>query len=437
MHGTGRVAVALAIAAAVAGACRNERQKRAGDAAPVEVVATPVIADAGVGGTSDEVEPNDAEDVANPLGAGATVHARIDPDSDADFYRIDIPGDGVLAVELATPEAMDLTLELFDQTGSMVAKSDRGAARMREGLPNVGVSTGKYYAVVRAKKLAPATTKSGKRRAPPVDAAVAHPVVTPYEITARLTAHVAASEREPDDDRGTANDVIPGDTVTGFIGWTADVDVWKLSVETLSASNALDIEVSAVENVALVLELVDGIGRTLATRKAPRGAPLIARGFVPVVPPGASPFHYLTIRGDRSNPDAGYQLRITAKPLGMDAEIEPNDAVDKAMPVPPDRTVVAGSWSSGDIDCYALSRDPAARSVDAMIETPTAVDLAGELFIDGTSAAKADHPGKGAAERVTAPVPAGAQPVLCVRGSDSAGEGSYEVKFQDGPAGPP
>ncbi|MGE0868245.1 MAG: hypothetical protein AB7P03_06780 [Kofleriaceae bacterium] len=429
------VASGLAIAAALAGGCHKDRQKRASDAAPVEVVTTPVIGDAGAGGTSDEVEPNDAEDVATALAPGSTVHARIDPETDADFYRIDVPGEGVLAVELTTPDGMDLALELFDQAQTLIAKSDRGAVRAREGLPNVGVSRGKYFAVVRAKKPPPATTKGGRKRKPPVDAAVAP--VAPYEITARLSSHVAGTEREPDDDRGTANDLIPGDAVGGFVGWTGDVDVWKLSVETLSSTNALDVEVSGVEHVALVLELVDGIGRTLATRKVPRGAPAIVRGIVPVVPAGAPPFHYLTIRGDRSNPETPYQLRVTAKPLALDAEVEPNDSVEKAMVVPADRTVVAGNWSAGDVDCFALPRDPAVRTVDATIETPAKIDLSAELWVDGTSVAKADRPSKGGSERVTAPVPAGAQPVLCVRAADGAGEGGYEVKFQDGPAGPP
>jgi hypothetical protein len=76
---------------------------------------------------------------------------------------------------------------------------------------------------------------------------------------------LANAEREPDDDRGAAIELILGDTVTGYLGWTGDADVWKLSVETLSDKNAIDVEVSAVEGLMLTVEIADGIGQPLTT----------------------------------------------------------------------------------------------------------------------------------------------------------------------------
>jgi hypothetical protein len=436
--------VGLAVAVAVfwgggAGCSGKGRQKRSGDAAPVEIVTGPSVSDGSVGGaaTSEEIEPNDGEDVATPLAPGATVRGKIDPDTDTDHYRIDVTQAGVLAIELTAPDGVDLTLEVEDPSGTVIARSDRGGVRVKEGVPNVGVTAGRYIATVRAKKIvAPVKKLPRGKKAPPPDAGV--PAVAPvYEITAKVVPVVGNVEHEPDDDRGTAIDLIVGDPATGYIGWTGDADVWKLSVETLSAKNAIDVEVSAIEGVALSVEIADGIGHPLVTRKAPRGAPLVLRGLVPVVPAGAPPFHYLTIRGDKSNPETPYQLRVTAKVPGTDAEVEPNDTVDKAMAIPAERTVVQATWSPGDVDCFAIAPDQAARTIDGTIETRTELDFSGELFVDGTSIAKGNRGGKGASERVSGTVPAGARAVICVRASDVAGEGGYELKISEGPAAGP
>src|SRR2546421_242192 len=78
---------------------------------------------------------------------------------------------------------------------------------------------------------APPRKRAAKRPAPEP----ARPVGGPYEITASLVAPAAGFEHEPDDDRGEANDLIVGDTGSGYIGWSGDADVWKISVEALSA----------------------------------------------------------------------------------------------------------------------------------------------------------------------------------------------------------
>jgi hypothetical protein len=435
-----RLLALLAVVTAVGGGCGNkDRQKRAEDAGSAVVVVTaPVLSDAGNSATTDEVEPNDTEDVATPLTLGGSVRGRIEPETDVDHYRIEITEAGALALELTAVEGVDLVLELEDAGGTLIARSDRGAARIKEGLPNAAVAPGRYLAVVKSKKVVVPVKKGARRKkGATVDAGVATGPAPVYEITAKLAAPVANAEREPNDDRGTAHDLIVGDTVTGFVGWAGDADVWKLSVEMLSEKNAIDVDISAVEGVVLSAEIADGIGQPLAVRKGPRGGPLALRGLVPAVPEGAPPFHYLTIRGDKSNHETAYQLRVAAKVPGPDAELEPNDALDKAMPVLADRTVVHATWTPGDVDCFVLAADPAVRTIEVTIDTPNEADLSVELLVDGKIIAKSEHVGKGAAERVTGPIPAGAQPVVRVRGTDASAEGAYDVQISEGPAAPP
>ncbi len=423
--------------ACVIPACGKSTQKRTDrDAAAVQVVTQPVIGDGGTGPATDEVEPNDGDDTATALALGATVRAKIEPETDVDTFKIAVTETGALAVEVSGIDGVDLILEIEDVGGTVLAKSDRGGARIKEGVPNLGVSPGTYRAVVKMKKAPPPKATKPKKGQKPIDAGIEVVPAPVYEISARMAPPAVNAEREPDDDRGTAQDLIVGDAVTGFIGWSGDADVWKLSVETLSEKNAIDIEVGAVEGVSLSIDVSDGIGNPLVTRKGPRGQPLVVRGIVPIVPDGAPPFHYVTIKADKSNPETQYQLRVVAKIPQPDAEIEPNDALEKAMPVSTDRTVVHGVWTPGDVDCFAIGTDAAARTVDITVDVPSESDLDAELLVDGKSVAKGDKKGKGVVEKLVGQVPANARAVIRVKGTDASGEGSYDVQIAEGPAAP-
>jgi hypothetical protein len=422
-----RVALGLAcLAVLVTGCGSKKRQRRTGDAgALVEPITPPIIVDGAVAkGGSEETEPNDTPDTAMELALGRSIHARIDPEADIDAYRIEIAGPGVLAIEVSAVQQTDLILELHDAGGTVIARSDRQLPNVKEGIPNFGVTKGRYTAIVKGRKV----LIKGKPIKPP-------PPVLPYDISAQLVTPPPNAEKEPDDDRGTANDLIVGDPVTGYIGWTGDADVWKLSTEALSANNVLDIEITAVENTALVLEIADALGQSLLVRKAPKGVALIVRGLVPKIAAGAPPYYYLTIKASVSNPESPYSLRVVAKnPDSTDAEVEPNDTVEKPMSIPADRTIVQATWTPGDIDCFLVAPEANPRTVEAIVETPGEADFGIELLVDGKVVAKSDAKGKGVAEKVSGQVPANAKAVVRVHGADSGKEGSYELKVSEGPS---
>ena len=113
----------------------------------------------------------------------------------------------------------------------------------------------------------------------------------------------------------------------------------------------------------------------------------------------------------------------------------------RAMGVPADRTVVHAAWSPGDVDCFALPVADAPRALSVLVDTPAEADLSAEIVLGGKVVASSAQPGKGAAERVTATIPAGATAVLRVKGSDkataAAGEGGYDIKLEEGTPGAP
>jgi hypothetical protein len=402
------------------------RSNRGSGVAPIEVVNQPQFPDAGgraSGASGDEIEPNDGDDVATPFPLDSTMRGKLDTETDVDHFRIDVDKPGALSLMVNAVDA-DLVVELEDGNGALIARSDRGGARVKEGIPNFGVVPGRYTAVVKAavkRKVRPA---KGKAPAPADKPGVV------YELTCALVAIAPNAEHEPDEDRGTANDLIVGDVGTGYIGWTGDVDVWKLSVETLSAKNSIDIEVTAIEGVALELVVEDGIGNPVLSRKAPRGSPLIVRGFVPKVPASSPPFHYLTIKGAGSNPETAYTVKVTQQIPQTDAEIEPNDSVDKPFAMPADRTVVHARWSPGDVDCFGLA---GSGTITADVNPGSDFDPIVELFVDGKSLAVANKTKKGGEEKVTGVVPAGGKAVVCVKSADpnATGEAAYDITIQD------
>jgi hypothetical protein len=429
------VKTALVIGVALVACHGGSKPRGTGSASsPIEIVNQPQLPDAGggkTGPTVDEIEPNDGDDVATPLALGGTVRGKIEPDTDVDHYRIDVDKPGALSL-LTTAVDTDLIVELEDASGTVIARSDRGGARMKEGVPNVGVTPGRYTAVVRAApKKRP---KPVRGRKPPEEPAKPAPI---YELTAQLQPVPANTEHEPDEDRGTANDLILGDTGLGFVGWTGDADVWKLSVETLSAKNAVDIEVSAVEGVALELDVDDGLAQQVLVRKAPRGAPLVVRGFQPIVAPSSPPFHYLTIKGAGSNPETPYQIRVTQKLIPTDAEVEPDDALDKPFMMPPDRTIVHATWTPGDVDCFGVAPANVPRTIDALV-APSDFAAVAELVLDGKVVATANKGGKGAEQKLTGVIPAGARAVVRVKNADAnaTAEATYDVTIQEASSGP-
>jgi hypothetical protein len=185
------------------------------------------------------------------------------------------------------------------------------------------------------------------------------------------------------------------------------------------------------------VEIANGIGEAIVTRKAPRGAALVIRGLAPVVSQGAPPFHYVTVKADRSNPEVAYPLKLTAQPRGTDPELEPNDAPDKAMEIPDQRTVISdASWTPGDVDCYAIAAEPNARTLDVNVDTPAEADLRLEMYVNGKSIETADKKGKGTQEKISGAVPASGRAVVCVRGSEASREGKYSLSYQEGQAKP-
>jgi hypothetical protein len=373
-------------------------------------------------------------------------------DADRDVYKLHLDQPAMVTLALDGIDA-DLILEVASADGTLIAKSDRGPAKVAEGMPDLGLARGDYTVTVRAfarpaKPVKKPKPPKGKHKddPPPPDAAPP-PVVesSAYHLTAAVVAPADATEREPDDDTGSASEVFLGDTVHGWVGWSGDVDLWKLSLEGLGQRNALDLDVGAVPGVALTVELLDGAGHTLLARHGAKGAGVAIGRVQAAITPGQPPYHYIKISGDRSNPLDGYALTVAGRVLDLDEEAEPNDQPEQASALAADATAQTGTmraaFAPGDVDWFTLPAATEDTMLDLTVEAPPDVDLAISARTDAGVLGTADAGKAGVRERLSVTIPAKAQVRIQITGKPDKHAPpeprDYQLRWSVSPAAPP
>ncbi|HVK74131.1 MAG TPA: hypothetical protein VM734_12465 [Kofleriaceae bacterium] len=430
-----RVAVLVALAVAACGGGgggggNDERLRRSKDAgAGVQVIDR---AGSAAADRPAEREPNDDPAGAGPLGDG--VRGSLDGETDVDAFTIASTGPQVLTARVTGVADVDLELELRDAKFALVVQADRAGNGAGEGLVGVPLDEGTYHLVVReVPKKKPKPKKGAK-----VDAGAGR--VGPsavYELTAELAAAPPAGvEREPNDDAGTANDLTLTEPATGYIGWSGDVDAWKLGVDAFAEGNGLDIAVTAVEGVALTVTVTDAGGRTLMKGQGKAGEPVLLKSLAPRVAPGGAPVHFILIAGRPSSHETPYTVTVTSRLLDLDEEAEPNDRTTNATPLRfggEEQGSMRGLIGPGDTDVFALSEATAAATLDVAVDAPPGVDLVVEAIAsNGASLGKADGATAGGAETLAAlPVAAGAAVFVKVtaKADKKATAGPYQLRW--------
>ncbi len=455
MSGQGALARIVIAGMAMAGCgdktASQQHLGRSRDAAP-PVVMVDRPGGSGPGGVASnlpvEREPNATAANAGPLADG--VQGVLDGDTDVDAFVVTSPGPRMLTASLAAIAGIDTRLELRDKGFALIATSDRGGAGIGEGLASAPLDKGTYYVVVRE-----IARPAGKKPAKPVPGSGSSSGATgrvgrspPYTLTARLVEDPeAGAEREPDDDPGAANDVSLIEPATGRLGWTGDVDVWKLSLEGLADGNGLDVAISAVPGVTLALAVTDAADRLRAAVTGLPGQPLVLRSLAPRLDPGEAAVHYLKVSGKPSNPDVAYTLTIGARLLDLDEEAEPNDKPATATPLrygAEDQGTMRGVLAAGEVDLFALSPSSGPRQLDATVDGVAGLELVCEVVTAaGVALDKGDHGGVGAGEDATAAIATGTAAYVRITAKPSKKPqppAPYVLRWSStygGPAAPP
>jgi hypothetical protein len=427
--------IALALALGPGCTCRGEKRElglsRARDAAPVIVVDQPVEGGV-VGPLAVEAEPNDERGQGAVIALPGGVEGGLASPTDMDFYKIDaVAGGRTVAVRLVGPGepegGADLVLHLYDGDGRVLLHSDRGPAGVLEALPNAALTGGAtYYVSVSAFVKKEKKTKKSKKGPQPAGAPAS---AQTYQLTVEPVSPATEMEVEPNDLADGAREVLLSDEVSGFLGWTKDIDHWKLSLAGFSGGYALDLEVDAVEGVPLVFEVVAPDGHVIVSRRSEKGHGVRVRGLLPE---SGARYWLGKLSGGRSNPEESYRLRPTSRQLGEGEEAEPNDAEDRALLVGPLGDGMEGQrrgyLDGGDVDVYRFEGGREPMTLALTLEPPSSVDA--KLVVTrpgGSEVSKQDGGKAGQREELDVEVPGGAVLLVAVSGTSLGDEGDPYV----------
>jgi hypothetical protein len=392
----------------------------------------------------EEAEPNDSQAEANVLGAGTGMRGTLDGATDADFYKVTLETPGILDAQLSGIEKVDLMLDLRDIDGKVIAKSDRGPAKINEGIPNYPLPAGDYYLVVAefVKKKKKKKRKKSKKKAP----AGRQGASAIYDLSVKVGVTPEADfEVEPNADAGDAVKMLIGDEHFGYIGWSKDVDTWRLGLDGFTENYSADVDISGVDGVTYTLEIIDPSGEEILVRKGKKGGGLAVRNLVPDLSDDAPKAHYVRIKASRSNPSKRYEIVMTTRLiLSEEEEIEPNDDPDTATALRENGKVDEGSHSgyltTGDQDYYYLEVGGEPSVLDVQVVPPAKTNVKIEVGeVGGGKLGMTDRGKRGAAETLEA-LPVGAGKMIWIRVHGArAGKDlfPYTMKWSLEPAPPP
>jgi len=432
------VPVRLVLIALLLVGCEGKVHKRAaklerhGDAPPVVVVDREVRG----GSLGEEVEPNDEPGAAMKVTVPGGVRGTLATEADVDLFQFDIAEDGMLAVVVSGIEDVDSQVEVVSGA-KVLYVSDRARADTSDGFPNLPVKKGETV-VVRVSEFVSKGRLQRRKRGKDQ----ARESAAPYELHVEMVRPGSHDEVEPNDDGEGARELLLGDRGQGFVGWTKDVDDWRVSLLGFSPGFALDLDVHGVPGAQLTVEVRDAKGEPVLVRSAGKGQDVFVRNLEPA---SGLPSYLLRVKGSRSHPEEGYVITASSHRLDPGDEIEPNDDKGKPTELGSDTEQSQGEGHgyvvSGDVDRFRLPAPPVPSVLNLSLEVPATSDLSLAIEQGGATLAKADAAKVGGPEKVVGvPVEPGS-PIDVVITGTLAGDapGSYRFTWQvmGGGAGAP
>jgi hypothetical protein len=246
---------------------------------------------------------------------------------------------------------LDLTLDVLDQTGARLIGINDGKASEPETLTGITLSPGTYFVRVRELLTKEPPKTSGEQS---------------YALTWKLTPFDPSGEAELNDKAALATPLALDKDFWGQLGWRRDEDYWKVALTgggspdagatpgqpAAAPPNALRVDVSGVDDVALTVQVLDSIGGKLLDRKGGKGEPVTLRN---VGVRAGEPFYFVVVSGVGRNVEGHYTLHVSAeKAQAGPVEQEPNDDKSHATPIAAG-TAVSGFLSVGDQDYFKLT----------------------------------------------------------------------------------
>ena len=215
-----------------------------------------------------EQEPNDEPARATDIAPGGTRTGYLSPPGDVDWYRIRAEQPMILHAEVSALDRADLELSVHaagakpGDKPQLLARANEGGVREGEVLPNVRVPAGESFIKIEAA----ARELDGKWVRDSEDRDHA------YRLSAQLLPDDGSTDREPNNDAATAQEVALPATVRGWIWPKRDLDLFRFHVA--AGAPPVTVRLSPVRGVDLQLRLLEMRGsrvEVIGTADAVRG----------------------------------------------------------------------------------------------------------------------------------------------------------------------
>jgi hypothetical protein len=334
-----------------------------------------------------EQEPNDRPEQAQVLTDSSVVAASLSADPskpDEDWYLLAPSAPKTVDLTVSGIPGADVAIEVYDTDRNRLAVINSEGKGKPERLPNLGIKTKvlvKVFSVTRGAGGA-------------------------YSLTALFSDPTPGFEVEPNDRAADATAALLGQPISGFIGHSADEDWYRFELippesggatpNALAGEDAgtsafpaagvdagesmlpdsgfaqlgapfeapriaLRIELSAVEGVRFDLQVLSEAQAPLFQARSKEGEGLSLRN---VGVRAADRVVYLVLKSAWSgsgkdakrgyNAQKPYTLTVSREEAGANAELEPNDELSKATPLPPNGFREGFISPKGDVDYYVL-----------------------------------------------------------------------------------
>ncbi len=318
-----------------------------------------------------EKEPNDNASQGLALERTSMVEANLGADPakpDVDWYVLKTALPRTVDFQATCPNGADISLEVVDETGSVLATVNQGGVGASERLPNLDVSSKAFVRVVSLKK----------------------GVGGAYVVNVKFSERLPGYELEPNERKVDATPVALGQAISGTIGHGNDVDWYRYELPVdestppaLEESDAgedagvadagsalaekrlaLRVDVSAVEGVMMDLQILTEAEAVLFNAKSKENGPLSLRN---VGVRAADRVIYVAVRSAAigagkdakkgSNAEVSYTLTVAPEDTSGNAEFEPNDEALRATDLPPNSYRDGFISPKGDLDVFRLVTD--------------------------------------------------------------------------------
>lgn len=297
-------------------------------------------------GPTREIEPNNTALTATPLKPGHTAVGTISNPSDIDWYRLDVPGDGILSAKVGGIRDIDFVLSAYDKDAREIKRIDETSVGGDEVLLDLGVSAGIYYLSV--------SNKNPRGNNPTQE----------YRLETKLESD-KGREREPNDSAATAQPISAGGSVRGHFWPTRNLlsedpdageeDWYSVAIDK-PGLYVLSAEVSGVPRVDSVMEVYDENGYLLkAVDGGGVGEGEVLRNLG-VRGPGKLSLRLRSKNRNGGNPDYPYDLLTEVLPYAGMTELEPNDQRTDATAFEHDE-ITGTIFPAGDQDWYKVVVD--------------------------------------------------------------------------------